>query len=149
VSNIELSAHTLAVARAAFDAAVKFANERFQGGKIIIQHQAVQTALADLYIALQAGRTLLWRTAWTSSHKEPDTVLGNACKAFCADAALKITIGAMELFGGVGVMRDLPMQKYVRDAMVMMHHAGGTQAMVRLKIGKALESRYQQRLALV
>jgi acyl-CoA dehydrogenase len=149
VSNIELSAHTLAVARAAFDAAVKFANERFQGGKFIIQHQAVQSALADLYIALQAGRTLLWRTAWTSSYKEPDSVLGNACKVFCADAALKITIGAMELFGGLGVMRDLPLQKYVRDAMVMLHHAGGTQAMARLKIGKALESRYQQEVALV
>ncbi|MEE9592055.1 MAG: acyl-CoA dehydrogenase family protein [Thermoplasmata archaeon] len=149
VSNIELSAHTLAVARAAFDAAVKFANERFQGGKIIIQHQAVQSALADLYIALQAGRTLLWRTAWTSTYQEPDNVLGNACKAFCADAALKITIGAMELFGGVGVMRDLPLQKYVRDALVMLHHGGGTQAMIHLKIGKALESRYQRGLALV
>jgi acyl-CoA dehydrogenase len=149
VASIESSAHTMGVARAAFDAAVKFANQRFQGGKIIIQHQAVQTALAELYVALQAGRTLLWRTAWTSTYKEPDTVLANACKAFCADAALKITIGAMELFGGVGVMRDLPMEKYVRDILVMQHHAGGTQSVVHMKIGKALESRYRQGLALV
>jgi alkylation response protein AidB-like acyl-CoA dehydrogenase len=148
-SNVELSAHTLAVARAAFDAAVKFANERFQGGKYIIQHQAVQTILADLYISLQAARTLVWRTAWTSSYKEPDGVLASACKAFCADASLKITLSAMELFGGVGVMRDLPMEKYVRDAMVMLHHAGGTQSIARLKIGKAMESRFQQGLALL
>ncbi len=148
-SNIELSAHTLAVARAAFDAAVNFANKRVQGGKVIIKHQAVQKALADLYAPLQAGRALLWRTAWTSSYKEPDTLLANACKVFCAEAALKITIGAMEMLGGAGVMRDLPMQKYVRDALVMLHHAGGTQSVASLKIGKALEERYEQGLVLV
>lgn len=148
-ANIELSAHTLAVARAAFDAAVKFANERVQGGKVIIKHQAIQGALSDMYVPLQAGRTFLWRTAWTSTYKEPDTLLANACKIFCAEAALKITIGAMELLGGVGVMRDLPMQKYVRDSLMMMHHAGGTQAVAGLKVGRALEARYQQGLALV
>ena len=141
-ASIELSAHTLAVARAAFDAAVKFANERVQGGKVIIKHQAVQKALADLYVPLQAGRTFLWRTAWASTYKEPDALLANACKVFCAEAALKITIGAMELLGCVGVMRDMPMQKYVRDALVMLHHAGGTQSVDSLKIWKAPETRY-------
>jgi alkylation response protein AidB-like acyl-CoA dehydrogenase len=75
--------------------------------------------------------------------------LASACKAFCADASLKITLSAMELFGGVGVMRDLPMEKYVRDAMVMLHHAGGTQSIARLKIGKAMESRFKQGIALL
>lgn len=117
-ANIELSAHTLAVARAAFDAAVKFANERVQGGKVIIKHQAVQKALADLYVPLQAGRTFLWRTAWTSTYKGPNALLANACKVFCAEAALNITIGAKELLGGVG----------------------GTQSVASLKIGKALVS---------
>jgi alkylation response protein AidB-like acyl-CoA dehydrogenase len=139
----------MGVARAAFDAAVKFANERVQGGKPIIQHQAVQNTLAELYVALQAGRTLLWRTAWTSTYKEPDAALAGACKVFCAEATRKITQGAMELFGGVGVMRDLPVQKYVRDSLIMLHHAGGTQSMVKLKIGKTLESRYQQGLPVV
>ena len=148
-ANIELSAHTLAVARAAFDAAVKFANERVQGGQVIMKHQAVQRAISDMYVPLQAGRTFLSRTAWNSFYKEPDTLLANACKVFCAEAALKITIDAMELLGGVGVMRDLPMQKYVRDALMMMHHAGGTQSVAGLKVGKALEARYQQGLALV
>ena len=62
---------------------------------------------------------------------------------------MKITIGAMEMLGGVGVMRDMPMQKYVRDALVMLHHAGGTQSVASLKIGKALEERYKQGLVLV
>jgi alkylation response protein AidB-like acyl-CoA dehydrogenase len=149
VGSIESSSHTMGVARAAFDAAVKFANERVQGGKPIIQHQAVQNTLAELYVALQAGRTLLWRTAWTSTYKEPDAALAGACKVFCAEATRKITQGAMELFGGVGVMRDLPVQKYVRDSLIMLHHAGGTQSMVKLKIGKTLESRYQQGLPVV
>ena len=150
VSNIELSAHTLAVARAALDAAVRFANERFQGGKIIIQHQAVQNTLAELYVALEAGRTLLWRLAWTTTyHDEPNGLLASACKVFCADAARRITLGAMDLFGGAGVMRDLPMEKYVRDTLVMLHHAGGTQSIVHLKIGKALEARYKAGLGVV
>ena len=63
-SSLELTAYAMTLSRAALDASIKYANERVQGGKLIIQHQAVAMMLADMHLTLQAGRSLLWRAAW-------------------------------------------------------------------------------------
>ncbi len=138
--HIELSAHAMALARAALDAATKYATERVQGGKRIIEHQAVALALADMYIHLQAGRSFLWRTAWTMDHDRTDRALVIACKIFCTESAVRICRDAVELFGGSGVMRELPLQKYFRDALVLLH-MGGTNQSNRIKVGAILDSR--------
>jgi len=137
---IELSAHAMALARAALDAAAKYASERIQGGKRIIEHQAVALALADMYINLQAGRSLLWRAAWTVDHGRMDRALTIACKLFCTEAAVRICRDAVELFGGSGVMRELPLQKYFRDSLVLLHMEGTNQSN-RVKVGAILDSR--------
>ncbi|MBI4527099.1 MAG: acyl-CoA dehydrogenase [Deltaproteobacteria bacterium] len=142
-AKVELSAHALALSRAALDAAIKYANERVQGGCPIIQHQAVATMLADMYLTLQAGRSLLWRVASMTDMGHSDPALIPATKVFCADAALKICLATMEIFGGSGVMRELPIQKYVRDAMVFQH-MDSTQQVSRIKIGKILEARSKE-----
>jgi alkylation response protein AidB-like acyl-CoA dehydrogenase len=138
--SIELSAHAMALARAALDAATKYASERIQGGKRIIEHQAVALALADMYIHLQAGRSLLWRVAWTMDNNRMDRALTIACKIFCTEAAVRICRDAVELFGGSGVMRELPLQKYFRDSLVLLHMEGTNQSN-RIKIGAILDSR--------
>ena len=142
-SNIELSAHAMALARAALDAATKYASERVQGGKRIIEHQAVELALADMYITLQAGRSLLWRAAWAMDNNRMDRALTMACKVFCTEAAINICRNAVELFGGSGVMRELPMQKYFRDSLVLSH-MDGTNQINRIKIGAIVESRLSE-----
>ncbi|MBI4290865.1 MAG: acyl-CoA dehydrogenase [Betaproteobacteria bacterium] len=119
--NIEVSAHAMALARAALDATTAYANERIQGGRRIIEHQAVALSLADMYIALQAGRSVLWRAAWELDHGRVDRALTTSCKLFCTEAAINIARNAVELFGGSGVMRELPLQKYFRDALVLAH----------------------------
>jgi len=144
---IEVSAHLMAVARAALDAAVKYANERRQGGKIIMEHQSVAQELAELLVLLQAGRSLLWRAAWTATHQEPDRALFRCARIFCSEAALKICIGAMEIFGGYGVMRDMPIQKYVRDAL-SMRHGEGTTRIQKLNLARIMESRFKDAVPL-
>ena len=138
--SIEISAHAMALARAALDAATQYATERIQGGKRIIEHQAVALALADMYIHHQAGRSLLWRAAWTLDHNRVDRALLIACKLFCTEAAVRICRDAVELFGGSGVMRELPLQKYFRDSLVLLHMQGTNQSN-RIKIGTLLDSR--------
>ena len=138
--HIELSAQAMALARAALDAATKYASERIQGGKRIIEHQAVALALADMYIHLQAGRSFLWRAAWTMDNNRMDRALSIACKMFCTEAAVRICRDAVELFGGSGVMRELPLQKYFRDSLVLLH-MGGTNQSNRVKVGAILDSR--------
>ena len=139
-ASIEISAHAMALARAALDASTKYATERVQGGKHIIEHQAVALALADMYIHLQAGRSLLWRAAWTLDNNRMDRALLIACKLFFSEAAVRICRDAVELFGGSGVMRELPLQKYFRDALVLLHMDGTNQSN-RVKIGAILDAR--------
>ena len=138
--SIEVSAQAMALARAALDAATKYATERIQGGKRIIEHQAVALALADMYIHLQAGRSFLWRAAWTMDNDRMDNALLVACKMFCTESAVRICRDAVELFGGSGVMRELPLQKYFRDSLVLLHMEGTNQSN-RVKVGAILESR--------
>ncbi|MBI2319794.1 MAG: acyl-CoA dehydrogenase, partial [Betaproteobacteria bacterium] len=126
--HLETSAHAMALARAALDATAAYANERIQGGRRIIEHQAVALSLADMYIALQTGRSVLWRAAWELDHGRVDRALTASCKVFCTEAAINIARNAVELFGGSGVMRELPMQKYFRDALVLAHLGGGNGA---------------------
>ncbi len=136
--HLEISAHAMALARVALDAATRYSTERIQGGKAIIEHQAVALSLADMYIALQAGRSLLWQLAWALDTGQIDRAEALACKTFCTEAAVKVCSEAVELFGGSGVMRELPMQKYFRDSLVLLHMGGGNHAN-RATMGAMLE----------
>ncbi|MBI2359742.1 MAG: acyl-CoA dehydrogenase, partial [Deltaproteobacteria bacterium] len=142
-SKVELAAHAMTLSRAALDAAMKYANERIQGGRPIIQHQAVAMMIAEMYQILQAGRTMLWRLAWMGDTNQVDPAFMHSTKVFCTEAALKICLTAMEVFGGSGVMRELSAQKFVRDAMVFQH-MDGTQQVNRIKIGRILEHRSKE-----
>jgi len=69
-----------------------------------------------------------------------DNALLVACKMFCTESAVRICRDAVELFGGSGVMRELPLQKYFRDSLVLLHMEGTNQSN-RVKVGAILESR--------
>jgi acyl-CoA dehydrogenase len=145
---IEVPAHQMAVARAALDAAVAYAGGRRQGGKIIIQHQSVAQDLADCYTLLEAGRTLLWRTAWADAHKGADRALTRATHVFCTEASQKICLTALHVFGGYGVMREMPIQKYLRDA-ITMGHGESTVRVQKLALAKLMESRFKSGIPLL
>jgi alkylation response protein AidB-like acyl-CoA dehydrogenase len=138
-SNIELAAYAVVVARAAFDAAIKHTNESTRGGRQLMQQQAISTKIADMYKDLEAARTLLWRSTWMAVNKKADRSLTMSAKVFCTEVAVKICVAALEIFGGSGVIRDLPIQKYVRDA-VALPHMDATNPINKIKIAKYLES---------
>jgi alkylation response protein AidB-like acyl-CoA dehydrogenase len=125
---IQLAAINLGVGRAAYDAAVDYAKIRVQGGRPIIQHQAIGTILADCATKLELARSLVWKAAWTTDHPEAvgdrsvtDLPLHTMARTYTAEAMHDVTLGAAECFGAMGVMRDMPLQKYVHDAMVLLH----------------------------
>ena len=134
VSNIELAVYAVVVARAALDAAIGHANKA--GGR---KHPAVSTMLADMYKDLQASRALLWRATSMSVNKKPDRSLTMSAKVFCTEIAVKICVAALEIFGEDGIMRDLPIQKYVRDA-VALTHMDATNPINKLTITKFLQA---------
>lgn len=116
------------IARAAYDAALEYARLRVQGGRLIIEHQAIATKLADVAIRLEAARAAVWNAAWASDHPEafadqslPDLPLQRVAQVFVSETLYHAVKDAAELFGAMGVMRDMPLQKYVHDALVCLH----------------------------
>jgi len=127
-----VQALSLGIGRAAYEAAVEYAPIRLQGGRRIIEHQAVGTKLAEIAILLDIARTAVWRGAWASDHAEavadrslPDLPLQSIAHVFTTDMMVKVAKNSAELFGGMGVMRDMPLQKYIHDALVCLHTGNG------------------------
>ncbi|MFC1861990.1 acyl-CoA dehydrogenase family protein [Chloroflexota bacterium] len=135
-TNIELAATAMGITRAAYEAALDYAKQRVQGGKPIIEHQLIAGLLADMYMYLQAGRSLLWQTAWFGNHRKMDQRLSLSCARFADKVVRKVTQDALSIFGGSGVMTELPMEKYVRDSLIFTHLASGS--MRQAKVGKLL-----------
>jgi alkylation response protein AidB-like acyl-CoA dehydrogenase len=136
--NLELSVISVAGARSAFEAALSFARERVQGGQQIVKHQAVALRLADIYIRIQACASLMWRAAHGLDQGQPDAALMMASKVFCSETATQVILESLEIFGGLGVMRELPLEQYLRDSLLSLH-GGGTADVIRLRINRLLD----------
>ncbi len=127
-THVTIAAITLGLGRATLEETIKYTQERVAGGKPIIQHQAVGLCIADMATNLEAARRLIWTAAWAKDHPEafadssadwqPYEMMATA---FTGTAVQRITEQAMELFGGMGVIQGMPIEKYVRDAHVQKH----------------------------
>ncbi len=140
----QLAAVNLGVGGAAYEAAVDYSKIRIQGGRPIIEHQAIGTILADCAMKLELARNMVWKAAWVADHPEavtdrsvPDLPLHTMARTYTAEAMHEVTLGAAECFGAMGVMRDMPLQKYVHDAMVFLHAADNDSA-TKLEIAEAV-----------
>ena len=138
-----VEAMNLGVGRAAYEAALEYAKLRVQGGRPIIGHQAIGAMLAEMAIKLEVARNTVWQAAWASDHPEaaahrgiPDAPLQTIARVFVAAAVHEVTLRAAEVFGAMGVMRDMPMHKYVHDALVFLHSRDAHAA--KLHIAEAL-----------
>ena len=106
----------------------------------MIEHQAIGSKLADIAIRLEVARAATWQAAWASDHPEAvadrsltDLPLQTVAQVFTTEAMVKATKDAAEIFGAMGVMRDMPLQKYIHDARVCMHSGdGNSEAKLRL-----------------
>jgi alkylation response protein AidB-like acyl-CoA dehydrogenase len=114
VSRPQVAASAVGVARAAFEYATEYARSREAFGRPILSRQGVSFKLADMAMLVEAARLLVWRAAAA----EDSGLLGSYAKAFAADAAMRITTEAVQVLGGAGIMRDHPVEKWMRDAKV-------------------------------
>jgi alkylation response protein AidB-like acyl-CoA dehydrogenase len=134
----------LGIGRAAYEAALDYAQLRVQGGRRIIEHQAIGNKLAEVAVRLEVARAAIWQAAWACDHPEafadrslPDLPLARIAKVFASEAIYHATKDAAECFGAMGVMRDMPLQKYVHDALVCLH-SGTSNSDAKLRIAEAL-----------
>jgi alkylation response protein AidB-like acyl-CoA dehydrogenase len=118
-SRPQVAAAAVGVARAAFEAATEYARQRRAFGKPLISKQGVSFKLADMAMDVEAARLLVWRAASAVDEGRDAGLLGSYAKAFAADTAMRVTTDAVQIFGGAGVMRDHPVEKWLRDAKVL------------------------------
>ena len=134
----------LGIGRAAYEAALDYAHIRVQGGRPLIEHQAIGTKLAEIAIRLEVARAAIWQAAWASDHPEAiadrslsDLPLQTMAQVFTSEMVMKAVKDSAEMFGAMGVMRDMPLQKYIHDARVCLHSGDGNTD-VKLRIAEVL-----------
>jgi alkylation response protein AidB-like acyl-CoA dehydrogenase len=134
----QVVAEDVGCARACFEESVAFARQRVQGGKRIVEHQAIACMLADMLAEIEIARTMMWRAAWAADHLRPyDPTITMKAKVFAAGMVLRVALNAVEIFGGSGVMKGTRVEKLCRDA-VTLPHSSGMPTILKLKLGQAL-----------
>jgi acyl-CoA dehydrogenase len=121
------AAGALGVARRALEEAIKYAKERESMGKPIWHYQAIGHKIADMAMELEAARLLVHKSAWAVDNGQADTMISSFGKAYAADAAMKITTDAVQVFGGYGYMCEYPVEKLMRDAKIFQIYEGTSQ----------------------
>jgi alkylation response protein AidB-like acyl-CoA dehydrogenase len=140
VGRINVAARAVGVGQAAFDAAIRYAQQRTAFGKPIAQHQAVQLTLADMGTRLQAAKLMVENAARKKDAGERCDVEAGMAKLFASEACAKMTLDAMRVLGGYGFMAEFPVERFYRDAPLMMI-GEGTNEIQALVIARGLLAR--------
>ncbi len=134
---IGIAAQAVGIARAAFEAATRYALERKTFGQPIAEHQAIQFKLADMHTEIEASRLLLWRAAVKKDRKQPYGTDSAMAKLFASEVANRVAKEAVQIFGGYGYLTDFPAERHFRDAKITEIYEG-TSEIQRLVIASAL-----------
>jgi len=139
---INVAARGLGLSRAAFDEAIRYAQQRVTFGKPIAQHQAIQIKLADMATKIEASRLLIYSAAAKKDRGERCDVEAGMAKLFATETAAEVTLEAMRVMGGNGYSKDFTVERLYRDAPLVVI-GGGTNDLQRLIIAKGLLERYK------
>ncbi len=135
-----VAAGAVGVARAAFEHALQYSQERVAFGRPIAHHQAVNFMLSDMATKIEAARLLVWQAAALADAGQRNTMQASMAKAFAADAAMSVTTDAVQIFGGYGFNSEYPVEKLMRDAKIYQIYEGTSQVQ-RMIIGRELLAR--------
>ena len=124
---IGISAQAVGLAQGALDDAIAYAKERKQFGKPIAEFQTIQNKLSDMAVKIRAARWMTWKAAALCDAGKPFTKEASMAKLFATDAAMEITLDALQVFGGYGYLEEYPMARRVRDAKACQIYEGTNQ----------------------
>ena len=134
---INVAARAVGVAQAAFEAAIRYSQQRETFGVPISQHQAVQLKLADMATKIQAARLLTYDAAAKKDSGERVDLETGMAKLFASEICGEVTMEAMRIHGGYGYIKESPVERYYRDAPLMII-GEGTNEILRLVIARQL-----------
>jgi len=134
---IGIAAQCVGMARAAYECALAYANDRVSFGKSLLEHQAVAFRLADMATQLEAARLMVHNAAHLRDASEPCLKQASMAKLFASEAAEKICSDAIQVLGGYGYLRDFPVERIARDVRVAQIYEG-TSDIQRIVIAREL-----------
>ncbi|MBX3676083.1 MAG: acyl-CoA dehydrogenase family protein [Rhodocyclaceae bacterium] len=134
---IGIAAQSVGMARAAYEAALKYAQEREAFGKLIIEHQAVNFRLADMATRIEAARQLVLHAAALRDAGRPCLKEASMAKLFASEMAEAVCSDAIQVHGGYGYVSDFPVERIYRDVRVTQIYEGASDIQ-RLVIGRNL-----------
>jgi alkylation response protein AidB-like acyl-CoA dehydrogenase len=141
LGRVNIASRGVGVARAAFEAAIAYSQRREAFGQPIARHQAIAFKLADMATRLEAARLLTHSAAAKLDAGERADIEAGMAKLFASEAAFDNATEAMRIHGGYGYTTDLPVERYYRDAPLMMI-GEGTNEIQRVVIARRLLERY-------
>jgi alkylation response protein AidB-like acyl-CoA dehydrogenase len=144
LGRVNIAARAVGVGRAAFDAAMQYSHERETFGVPINKHQAIQFKLADMATKLEASRLLVQSAAAKLDAGERADLEAGMAKLFASESAFEIATEAMRIHGGYGYTTELPVERYFRDAPLMII-GEGTNEIQRIVIARSLLARWAER----
>jgi butyryl-CoA dehydrogenase len=141
INGMGLGSQAVGVARAAYEMALDYAKERHIWGQPIGKYQAIGHMLVDMKADIEMARLMVRRVAWQATNEcSEGEVPPNFAKVYPAEMARRVTVQALQIMGGAGYMKDYPMEKYVRDAMVMPIIGGANEVLKTFMSQRLLES---------
>ena len=141
VGRINIAARAVGVAQAAFEDAIRYAQQRTAFGKPICEHQAIQLKLADMATKIEAARLLTYRAAAIKDEGKRSDLEAGMAKLFASETCQEVTLEAMRVLGGYGYTKEFRVERYYRDAPLMLI-GEGTNEIQRLLIAKQLLQRH-------
>ena len=138
---LNVAARGLGIARAAFEEAIKYSQQRQTFGKPICEHQTIQIKLAEMATSIEASRLLIYSAAEKKDRGERCDLEAGMAKLFATETAQECSLEAMRIFGGNGYAKDFPVERYYRDAPLLII-GGGTNELQRLIIARNLLKKY-------
>lgn len=134
---IGIASQSVGMARAAFEAALRYSKERVTFGEPIFNHQAVQFMLAEMAMQIEAARQLIWHAASLKDAGRPCLKEAAMAKLFASEMAEKVCSQAIQIHGGYGYLSDFPVERIYRDVRVTQIYEG-TSEVQKILIGRAL-----------
>ena len=142
---INVAARAVGVAQAALDASMRYIQQRETFGVAISQHQAIQLKIADMATKIQAARLLVYDAAAKKDSGERIDLESGMAKLFASEVCGEVAMEAMRIHGGYGYTKDFPVERYYRDAPLMII-GEGTNEIMRLVIARQLLRRPEYQL---
>jgi alkylation response protein AidB-like acyl-CoA dehydrogenase len=132
------AAQAVGIAQGATDYAVTYAKEREAFGKPIVELQGLQFKLADMQTKTAAARELLYKACALADRNDPQlSIYSSMAKLFASDAAMEVTVEAVQVLGGYGYVNEYPVERMMRDAKITQIYEG-TNEIQRVVIGRHL-----------